>query len=151
MSTVKDKPIVLKVEVPGSGKPLNGAEGDEAAAELGLARVSNKLVKTMARLGVDIELAGIVHTDRGFAFATKEGLWECADALKGKINKTAKLEDLCEIATALGKIAKGISVLSGKNIGGEDAPKPPDKPRQSFIPGQTVEFHQHTHVHNEKP
>lgn len=139
--------VNLTVEIPGSAKALAGPDGDKAALELGMAKFSSVTLQQMSKLGVDVEIAGIVHTDRGFAFVTKEAILKCANALSGKIGEDANLEDLSEIATALGKCAKGIGLLSGKNIGGEDKPQAPAAPRISFAPGQQVIFN----VQQEKP
>lgn len=138
----------LPLVAPGNGKVL--AANEKALVKSGLAKLSKSLVNDMRKLGVDVSDAGIVHTDLGYAFATKAALFHCVQQLDKKV-EAAEAEELHLTAASLSKLAKAVGLLAAKNFSADDLNKDkPTAPRKSFAAGATVIFHGGQHVH-QKP
>ena len=153
MSVVQDKPRrkqSLALTVPANTDLLNGAAGEETARSMGMVKFSAGRLKELTDLGIEIEQAGSVRTDRGSAFLTRDAVLDCVAQFKKRI-ADAELDDLCEISGAMLKLSKSIQLLSEKNMGGDSAPAQKQAPRRAFVAGQNAQFHVHNHVHHEKP
>lgn len=128
--------VGIALKAPGNGSVLAGVP-----EQAGMAKLSNALLEQMRDLGVEVGIAGIVHTDRGFAFATKQAVFKCVESLERKI--ADEKADIHEIASSLAKCAKAIGLLSAKAE--EAPPRDPKPPRKSFAAGQNAQFHLHIH------
>lgn len=131
---------------PGSGK-VTRADQEVTAIETNTVKLSNKLVADMAILGVQVETAGMVKVDLGFAMATRTAVHRCVEQLQSKLvdedgkQRAVEDEELHLIANSLLRLSKAGESLNSKNITHEPKSGHQDKaPRASFAPGQNVQF-----------
>jgi hypothetical protein len=140
----------MMMQIPANTQLLSGPAGDAAAINVGMVKVQNTLLQKMSGLGIQVEQAGVLRTDRGFAFATKEVAWGMLEGLK-RLTANADREDLCEMAGAIVDLAKAIQLLSGKNISHDDSGREQPTRRLTFEAGQNVHFHVHNEAKKDSP